>query len=1599
MKKLTSLLGGCFLLASLAQAATLTVSNYDETSAAFHAVADSAAVRLAGNAGRGTIGRFTLSDVEVANKATAGDITGLNAAFVPFDPADGSFALDSMGQAGFFETSLTTDTKASVRPGYGGTTIYFWIYKGTSRTTASEYLLAKSDLLFPTDPESGPPILLENVSLNPDNVAALLAGTHQASSANGEIGLYKMISTSTQANVPPVAYDGTLAAFSGKSKVGTLAATDANANTTLTFSVVATPTKGSVELGANGSYTYTAGAAQLGADSFTFKASDGTADSNIATISIMIAEPPPNTAPVADAASFTISSGNLLSAALTASDAESDPLEFIQVSAPEHSSSFNLTTGGLFTYRSAPGFTGVDSFSFKVADDSDLQSSVVTVTIVVEQTSSAWTWVDGNNLPKQRGIYNAGAANNPGARTEAASVSDNKGVSYHFGGAGYGEGSKTGLLNDLWKYDSTTGVWTWLSGSKEVGAVGTYGEKGTSADGNSPGARSGALLWLDGAGDLWLFGGAASATAFFNDLWKFDVSENQWTWVSGGNAQNALGVYGQVGVGAGTNVPGARSGAVGLNDPSGNLIVFGGRGFPEAGTKAGLLNDLWSYNPALNQWVWLKGGKVIDAVGVYGAKGAAGGSQTPGGRASAAGWIGDEGTLWVFGGNGRGTAAAVGNLNDLWKYNVLSNEWTWVTGSSAVNAVGVYGTQGEAATANTPGARAGAAALVAADSSLLLFGGQGTGYFNDVWCFDQHEGLWTWLKGPSTTNGAAFYGTLNESSASATPGSRRGSSVFTDAGGDLLVFAGTNGANTNNDVWHLELPNLPVVKLLPVAGITGTGATVAVEVNPNGIATAATLKIIKLTGTETEEEIELDSPGSGNLPVSISETLSELESGTRYAVQVEAENAFGAANSQILIFTTAGATPAITASFESGSSTVNEADGTVSVTVKLSSPATEPFDLPFSLTGTAANGATGDYVAAASPLKFVTGQSQASISLSIQDDLSLDPDETIIIDLETPISGGVALETPDVHTVTIQDNDSMTLANQLVRLGSSVTFQSPIVGTGLTYQWKKNNANIAKATLPAYTVASVKTTDAGAYLVATKNSRNDTLDSEVAYLVVVDTSSRTVVQAPGSTLNLSIPFERGNTGAPVLTFAWFKDGEPIQSGSSPNFTVPSLSLSDSGNYTVEVSDGVNSLITGIISVGVSDNAPAIFPVSLAGTYVGLVEVDEDAAPLGGRVDLTVTTKGGYTAKLIQGTTALTAKGQLSAVSATQATATASFVRKGLPNLTLQFSVTNATTALSGVLADPFNGATTEAQGYRNNWVAKPKAGTSEEAATAYVGDYTFGLELPVQMIGQSAIPQGQGFGALAVTAGGTATYTGRTADGGKFTVATILSSTGDLPFYAGFTLTQGYLSGINTIVSNGANSSLDGSLFWKKVAADAKSKELAYRAGFDELELTVIGGKWKAPAAGKVIADLEDIEEVTITAANAKANANANLLLSEGGPEIADVDAFGFCIINQKTSTAQTVVLPKAATADNPNSVSFKLIAKPVGHYSGTFVLPNAVKTLVRTVTYQGTFIHLSDDTFVSAGFFLLPQLPEPGQTIKTSPQLSGQSIIEAPQN
>jgi VCBS repeat-containing protein len=90
-------------------------------------------------------------------------------------------------------------------------------------------------------------------------------------------------------NDAPVAANGSASGNENTVINGVLVATDID-SASLNFSRVAQAAHGSVTVNANGSFSYTPNTGYSGTDSFTFKANDGSLDSNVATVGLTVAD-------------------------------------------------------------------------------------------------------------------------------------------------------------------------------------------------------------------------------------------------------------------------------------------------------------------------------------------------------------------------------------------------------------------------------------------------------------------------------------------------------------------------------------------------------------------------------------------------------------------------------------------------------------------------------------------------------------------------------------------------------------------------------------------------------------------------------------------------------------------------------------------------------------------------------------------------------------------------------------------------------------------------------------------------------------------------------------------------------------------------------------------------------------------------------------------------------------------------------------------------------------------------------------------------------------------------------------------------------------
>ena len=117
-----------------------------------------------------------------------------------------------------------------------------------------------------------------------------------------------------------------------------------------------------------------------------------------------------------------------------------------------------------------------------------------------------------------------------------------------------------------------------------------------------------------------------------------------------------------------------------------------------------------------------------------------------------------------------------------------------------------------------------------------------------------------------------------------------------------------------------------------------------------------------------------------------------------------------------------------TVSFSASNVTVNEADGTKSVTVTLSRAATVPVSVRYATSnGTAISGS--DYTASSGTLNFAIGETSKTFSIPIANDLTLEPTETILLALSSP--SGASLGSVPTSTLSIVDNDVPSVSFQI----------------------------------------------------------------------------------------------------------------------------------------------------------------------------------------------------------------------------------------------------------------------------------------------------------------------------------------------------------------------------------------------------------------------------------------------------------------------------------------------------------------------------------------------------------------------------------------
>lgn len=404
---------------------------------------------------------------------------------------------------------------------------------------------------------------------------------------------------------------------------------------------------------------------------------------------------------------------------------------------------------------------------------SKLKLLVFIISIVIFNNRSiaqgTWTWKWGalaGTTISASGLGVFSATNSPGQRYAAGCWTDKNGKFWRYGGDTYA---------DLWCYDPNINQWALMNGGFTT-IPPSYGIMGVASPTNTPGGASyGHPCWVDNNGDLWLYG-----INFSDDLWKYNIVTNMWTWMKGTGGGAVFTVYGTQGTPSILVSPG-QMGEIDCNwvDSNNNLWLY-------------THNDgiLWKFDISANMWTWING--TVGGALVYGTIGTFGIANSPS-AFNGAPMVGTLYTMWkdkndnLFMIANRSVGAS--NNVEIWKYSIVLNQWACMRADASSSSVQTYASQCLETTTNFPIARTEMRVRWLDDcDNLWTYGGvEYTGFstfYNDIWRYNSSTNKWVWVRGGIATG---TFGTMGVASSTNNPNPIAGSQRWIDKSGFWLT--------------------------------------------------------------------------------------------------------------------------------------------------------------------------------------------------------------------------------------------------------------------------------------------------------------------------------------------------------------------------------------------------------------------------------------------------------------------------------------------------------------------------------------------------------------------------------------------------------------------------------------------------------------------------------------------------------------------------------------------------------------------------------------------------------------------------------------------
>ena len=167
-------------------------------------------------------------------------------------------------------------------------------------------------------------------------------------------------------------------------------------------------------------------------------------------------------------------------------------------------------------------------------------------------------------------------------------------------------------------------------------------------------------------------------------------------------------------------------------------------------------------------------------------------------------------------------------------------------------------------------------------------------------------------------------------------------------------------------------------------------------------------------------------------------------------------------------------------------------------------------------------------------------------------------------------------------------------ASKSVGVGSNVTFTVSAAGSSpLSYQWNLNGSPLSNATNTSLILTNAQIVQSGSYTVVVTNafgsatSSNIVLDVYSAPSILTQPTGKTVV------IGSNVIFSVSAVGSTPLFYQWNLNGSPINNATNTALTLINVQLSQSGSYSVLVTNLYGSATSSIAILLVNGFVPSI----------------------------------------------------------------------------------------------------------------------------------------------------------------------------------------------------------------------------------------------------------------------------------------------------------------------------------------------------------------------------------------------------------------------